>query len=99
MHIIARKRFREFGERYPDAASPLNEWYRIVKRATWTKPEQVKAQFRSVSFIGGTVAVFNIAGTKYRLVVNIRYELGRVFVMHLMTHRQYDDWNEERRST
>ena len=97
MHIISRKQLREFGEQYPDAATPLNEWFRIVKRARWEKPDQVKAQFGSASFIGGTVTVFNIAGNKYRLAVNIRYDRGRVYIMHVFTHRQYDEWNAERR--
>jgi mRNA interferase HigB len=97
MHIVSRKRLREFGTQYPDAVTPLDDWYRIVKRATWQKPDEVKAQFGSASFIGGTLTVFNVAGNKYRLVVNIRYELGRVFVMQVFTHRRYDEWNHERR--
>ncbi len=43
------------------------------------------------------MAVFNIAGNKYRLVVNIRYDWQTVFVMHVFTHEEYDDWNEGRR--
>ena len=97
MHVITRKRLREFSERFPGAEGPLNEWYRIVKRTTWERPDEVREQFGSASFIGGTVTVFNIGGNKYRLVVNIRYELRRVFIMHVFTHREYDEWNEERR--
>jgi mRNA interferase HigB len=47
--------------------------------------------------IGGTVTVFNIAGNKYRLVVSMRYDLQIVFVLHVFTHKEYDEWNEGRR--
>ncbi len=33
--------------------------------------------------------VFNIGG-KYRLVVDIRYDLGRIYVRHVLTHEEYD---------
>ncbi|MBA3895199.1 MAG: type II toxin-antitoxin system HigB family toxin [Gemmatimonadales bacterium] len=97
MRIITRRRLREFGEQHPDAITPLDDWYRIVKRAQYRTPQDVKEQFGSASFIGGTVTVFNIAGNKYRLVVNMRYDWQTVFVMHLFTHEEYDEWNKGRR--
>jgi len=97
MRIISRKRLREFGEGNPDAVKPLDDWYRIVRRAEYQTPQEVKAQFGSASVIGGTVTVFNIAGNKYRLVVSMRYDLQIVFVLHVFTHKEYDEWNEGRR--
>ena len=52
-------------EVHPDAITPLDDWYRIVKRAEYRTPQDVKNQFGSASFIGGPVTVFNIAGNKY----------------------------------
>lgn len=97
MRIITRRRLREFGEQHPDAVTPLDDWYRIVKRAEYRTPQDVKKQFGSASFIGGTVTVFNIAGNKYRLVVHMRYDWQTVFVTHLFTHGEYDEWNKGRR--
>jgi mRNA interferase HigB len=34
--------------------------------------------------------VFNIGGNKYRLVVDMRYDLGRIYIRHVVTHREYD---------
>jgi mRNA interferase HigB len=34
--------------------------------------------------------VFNIGGNKYRLVVEVQYRLGIVWVKFLGTHAQYD---------
>lgn len=97
MRIISRKRLREFGEQHPDAIKPLDDWYRIVQRVEYQMPQEVRQQFGSASFIGGTVTVFNIAGNKYRLVVDMRYDLQIVFIKHVFTHEEYDQWNERRR--
>lgn len=39
---------------------------------------------------GNTISVFDIAGNKYRLIAAIHYDFGRVFVLRVMTHREYD---------
>jgi mRNA interferase HigB len=86
MRIISRKRLREFGERYPDAVTPLDDWYSVVRVKEYRTPAEVKADFGSVSFISADVTVFNIGGNKYRLSVSIRYEHRTVYVRRVMTH-------------
>ena len=34
--------------------------------------------------------MFNIAGNKYRLVVHVRYDLQRIYIRFIGTHRDYD---------
>jgi mRNA interferase HigB len=34
--------------------------------------------------------VFDICGNRYRLVVDMRYDLGRVYVRHVATREEYD---------
>ena len=36
------------------------------------------------------MTVFNITGNKYRLVVTMRYDMGAVFIRHVVTHKEYD---------
>jgi mRNA interferase HigB len=33
--------------------------------------------------------VFNIGGNKYRLVVDMRYDLGRIYIRYVLTHEEY----------
>jgi mRNA interferase HigB len=77
-------------ERRPLAAKPLDVWFHLMRRMRYTKPAEVKADFPTASFLGDTKTVFNIGGNKYRLVVNMRYDLGKVFIRHVLTHKEYD---------
>ncbi len=90
MHIITRKRLIEFGEAHADADGELREWERIVRAKRYTTPASVKADFPSVDFLGKYRAVFNIRRNAYRLVVDMRFDLGRAFVRHVVTHSDYE---------
>lgn len=91
MRVISRKQLREFARRHPDAAQPLDAWYRVVRHQDFATPAALKEQFGSASMIGGSRVVFNIAGNKYRLVADVRYAWRTVYVRHVLTHREYDE--------
>lgn len=90
MHIITRSRLTEFSRKHADASVPLLEWARLMRRKRYASHLQVRKDFPTVDFIGARKAVFNIAGNKYRLVVDMRYDLGRIYVRHVVTHAGYD---------
>ena len=93
MHIITRKRLNEFGEKYPDAVTPLAVWYRTMKAATYADSHEVRAAFPAADFLGTGLTVFDIGGNTYRLVVAMRYRAGkhgRVYIRHVLTHTEYD---------
>ena len=92
MRVIAKRTLRDFWNskpQYADSEDPLSAWHAVCIRAQWTGPSDVKAMFRSASFVGKNV-VFNIAGNKYRLVANISYSRQAIFVKFVGTHKQYD---------
>jgi len=89
MHVISRKRLKEAAEKYSDLETPLDVWYRIAKRAQWTSLAQVRDVWPSADSVG-RYTVFNIKGNAYRLVAEISYPSGRVFVRHILTHGEYD---------
>lgn len=95
MHIITRRRLREFWERYSDAEEPLSVWHGVVEKADYKTPHDVKADFGTADFIGDKRVVFNIGGNKYRLVVKIEYRWGKVFIRHVVTHDEYDQLTKE----
>jgi len=92
MRVIAKSTLRLFWESKPqhaDAKEPLSAWHAVCLRAQWRSPSDVKATFRSASFVKNNV-VFNIAGNKYRIVVNISYSRQAMFVKFVGTHAEYD---------
>lgn len=89
MHIITRTRLTAFGRKHADAAVPLREWVRVIRRKQYRQHLEVRKDFPFVDFIGPRTAVFNIGGNKYRLVVDMRYDLGRIYVRHMVTHAEY----------
>lgn len=95
MHVISRKKLREFWERYPDARSRLESWFVDVKHAEWQKPDDIKAVYRTASTIGNNRVVFNIKGNRYRVVVSIHYPQKIVFIRFVGTHLEYDTIDAE----
>jgi mRNA interferase HigB len=90
MRIIAKSTLRTFWERHPNAEEPLLAWYRETEKADWDSPAQVKARYRSASFVGENRVIFNIKGNDYRLVVQINYPYRVVYVRFVGTHAEYD---------
>ena len=66
MHVITRKRLREFSKKYADSEVALNAWYLIVSRSTYNNLTQLRKTFPHADFVNGLI-VFNIGGNKYRL--------------------------------
>jgi mRNA interferase HigB len=90
LRIISRKALREFGEKHADARKPLDAWYRVVRGRDYRSPHELRQDFPTASFLGARRTVFNIGGNRYRLVVDMRYDLGRAYVRDVLTHEEYD---------
>lgn len=96
MHVIARRVLREFWKANPHAERPLSAWYKLVSKANWTKPADVKTTFGTkVDFVGDNRIIFDIGGNKYRLVVRVAYPFKRVLIKFVGTHEEYDQINPE----
>jgi mRNA interferase HigB len=54
------------------------------------RPQEIKDQYASASICGNNRVVFNVGGNKYRLVVEVQYQAGIVWVKFVGTHAQYD---------
>jgi mRNA interferase HigB len=78
----------------------LTQWQSVPKRrsfadviATFGRTDTAKVKS------GQTVCIFDIGGNKFRLVAFISYAKGKVYVLRVMTHKEYDPgrqrWKEE----
>jgi len=89
MHVISRKKLKEAALEHADLEAPLDAWFRIAKKAEWKSFTDVRKTFAMADAVGGWT-VFNIRGNQYRLIVEINYAFGRIYVRHVLTHSQYD---------
>ena len=89
MRVLSRKRLLEAAELHADLAGPLDIWYRIAKKADWNSLEDVRRDFPSADGVGRHT-VFNIKGNAYRLITEINYRTGRIFLRNVLTHAEYD---------
>lgn len=93
VRVISKSRLKSFWTQpgRDGAEPPLKAWSTIVSnRATdWHDHSDVKEMFPSASIVGDCV-VFNIGGNKYRLVTRMRFPTHVVYVLRVMTHREYD---------
>ena len=96
MHIITKRRLRDFWRKYPDAQSSLEYWYTLTKAAQWQNPAELKLIFPTADLVG-RLTVFNIAGNKYRLIARIEYRWQKVYIRHVLIHAEYDkgNWKNE----
>jgi mRNA interferase HigB len=92
MHVISRRKLREFGTVHPPARTPLDAWYKKAKAATWGSFHEVQAAFPQADVYRQYV-VFDIGGNKYRLIAEINSTRRKVFVRHVLTHTDYDRGN------
>jgi mRNA interferase HigB len=89
VHIISRKTLRLFWEQHPDSQSALLRWYKAMHHAKF----RTFAELREVFPLADTVdrwIVFNVGGNKYRLIASIHFNRDRVYVRHVLSHKEYD---------
>ena len=89
MRIIKRAALVRFWDRHPDAQASLEAWYGVVRKANWTTPIEMKQVYGNADLVGPKT-VFNFAGNKYRLIARVNYVSQTVFVLHVLTHSDYD---------
>ncbi len=89
MHIISQKRIWEAMEEYPECASALDGWYRIMKRNKFSSFASLRSVFGNVDKVG-ELYVFDVGGNKLRLIANIHFRLQRVYIRSILNHKQYD---------
>ena len=92
MRIISHRALKEFYESpgHEDSRVALERWYEIVENAKWENFADIRKDFPSADFVGNQHYVFNIRGNNYRLVVVIKFTIGRIYIRFVGTHEDYD---------
>ena len=88
MHVITRRKLLEAEEDHRDLGGPLDAWYRVAKKAQWKNLMDVRRVFPTADTVE-EFTIFNIKGNAYRLITEINYQTGRIFLRNVLTHAEY----------
>ena len=91
MRVFGRDVLDAFLKNHADVRGPAAAWLADAEEANWKTPQDVRARYPKVSFIGNQ-AVFNLKGTKYRLDVKIAFGVQVVEIVRMGTHAEYSQW-------
>ena len=89
VHIISKKKLRDYWEKNSQAELPLAEWYFKMKECRAQNLTQLRAIFNSVDPVHG-YTVFNVGGNNYRLIAAVHYNTQRCYVRTIWTHAEYN---------
>ncbi len=92
MHVISRKVLRDFGELHPEARKALEAWFSIMEKSSFHSFADLRRCFNSVDKVGD-YCVFNIGGSKFRLVAAVHFNRQKIFIRSILTHQHYDHWS------
>ena len=79
--------------KHPAAENALKFWHTETANASWKNLFDIRRSFNSVD-VHGRRTIFDIAGNKFRLIARVNFRQQTVFVLHILTHSEYDkgDW-------
>ena len=95
MNIYNRSSLIGFYAKYADCERTLEKWFHDVSSKDWKKPSDVTKDFNTARTIKNSRAIFEINGNDYRLITEINYQKGWVFVKFIGTHAKYDKIDPE----
>lgn len=95
MNIYNRSTLIAFYNKHPDCREVLEKWYDDVLSKNWKKPGDITRDFNTVRTVKNNRAVFKINENDYRLIAEINYQKGWLFIKFIGTHAQYDKTRAE----
>ena len=92
MKVICKRELFGKAAKYADAKNALQYWFKVATAAEWHNLEDIRRDFRATDMVD-SLAIFNIKGTHYRLIVRIAFAL---YIKEFLTHSEYSKgaWKE-----
>ncbi len=97
MRIIARKTLIAYvaslqGNKDQTAVkTSVEAWFAEAKAAAWANSVDVKKSYATASIVTASRIVFNIKGNDHRLIVEVNFPKGIVWIIWIGTHKAYDN--------
>jgi mRNA interferase HigB len=91
MRVISNKALIDFSMIHPAAGEPLQAWRKIIESRSFVSFADIKTAFNAADK-AGHYYIFDIGGNKYRIVAAIHFDCQKLYVRHVLTHKEYDKW-------
>lgn len=89
MHIISRKKLRDFWKDNKNSEQSLDDWFRTLNKFNPKNLAELRQTFPNADLYGECL-IFNVGGNKFRLITKIFFREQTVLVRFVLTHREYD---------
>ncbi|MBA2606743.1 MAG: type II toxin-antitoxin system HigB family toxin [Acidobacteria bacterium] len=89
MHVISRRKLKEFWVNNKESETVLNNWFRIMKTFRPQNFAELHTMFPGADLVG-SCTIFNVSGNKYRLITRINFRIQRIYILYVLTHKEYD---------
>ncbi len=92
MHVLSRKPFNDAKKLFPNDANALDAVYDILKKGTYSTPEELKNIFSTLDNFKYKDKwwIIDIGGNNLRLIAFIEFKHNRIYVKHIVSHSDYD---------
>lgn len=92
MHVIARKPFADAIKKFPSDSAAIENTYNLLKRGEFKTPEELSKVFSSIDCFKykDTWRVIDIGCNNLRMLAFIEFRHNRIYVKHIISHKEYD---------
>jgi mRNA interferase HigB len=90
--VISNKALVDSARTHRAAGKPLQAWRKIVESNEIANFAQLKAIMNAADRVGDFY-VFDVSGNKFRVIAAIHFNRQMLFVRHVFTHAEYDQWS------
>jgi len=88
VNVISKRGLLERAAKHPEAAAALRVWFDVAVESEWRTLEDVRRSFPATDMVGD-LAIFNIRGNRFRLIVRMIFRYQRIYVKEFLTHADY----------
>ena len=93
MVIVGRDKLAAFTKRHSDSRQWIAAWMVEVESAIWKRLTDVKQRYPKASILSNNRVIFDVRGNRYRMLTQIAFGLGRIAILRVGTHAEYDKWD------
>ena len=91
MRAISSRSLVGFAERYPEARVACQTWRKTIKAGSFPDFATLRRAFSATDRVGDFY-VLDIGGNRSGQVAAVYFNVQKLYVRHVLTHKEYDTW-------